>query len=86
MLKLQLFTIQQRFGTRGNESGMDKEEDLKALLERAKELKELGKELIKESDQLMGQYEALKQKKRGRARTSPQKVRAAPNRPHFRET
>jgi hypothetical protein len=50
--------------------GMDKEEDLKALLERAKELKEIGEKLIKESDQLMGEYEALKLKKRGRTRTS----------------
>jgi hypothetical protein len=49
---------------------MDKEDDLKALLERAKELKEIGEQLIKESDQLMGEYEALKLKKRGRTRTS----------------
>lgn len=49
---------------------MDKEDDLKALLERAKELKEIGEKLIKESDQLMGEYEALRRKKRGRARTS----------------
>ena len=49
---------------------MDKEDDLKALLWRAKELKELGEKLIKESDQLMGEYKALKAKKRGRARTS----------------
>ena len=48
---------------------MDKEDDLKALLERAKELKEIGEKLIKESDQLRGEYEVLRRKKRGRART-----------------
>ena len=50
---------------------MDKEGDLYALLERAKELKEIGEKLIKESDQLIGQYEALKLKKRGSARMPP---------------
>ena len=49
---------------------MNKEGHLKALLERAKELKEIGEKLIKESDQLMRKYEALKRKKRGRVRTS----------------
>lgn len=49
---------------------MDKEGELKALLERAKELKEIGEKLIRESDQLMEEYEAQKLKKRGRARTS----------------
>jgi len=48
---------------------MDKEEDLKAMLERAKELKEIGEKLIKESDQLIREYEALKLKKRGGTRT-----------------
>ena len=67
VLKLHLFTIQQHcsLGPGGKRIGMDKEGDLKALLERAKELKEIGEKLIKESDQLIGQYEALKLKKRG---------------------
>ena len=47
---------------------MDKEDDLKALLWRVKELKELAEKLMEQSDQLMGQYEALKLKKRRRAR------------------
>jgi hypothetical protein len=47
---------------------MDKEDDLKALFERAKELKEIAEKLTKESDQLMVEYEALKLKKRGRTR------------------
>ena len=47
---------------------MDKEDELQALLDRAKELKEIGEKLMKESDQLMGEYEALKLKKRGRKR------------------
>jgi hypothetical protein len=50
--------------------GMDKEDHLNALLQRAKELKEIGEKLIRESDQLMKKYEALKPKRRGRARTS----------------
>ena len=49
---------------------MDKEDELKALLWRAKELKELAEKLMEQSDQLMGEYETLKLKKRGRARTS----------------
>ena len=49
---------------------MAKEDDLNALLERARELKDLGEKLIKESDQLVGEYEALKLKKRGKARES----------------
>lgn len=46
---------------------MDKEDQLKAMLERAKELKEIGEKLMKESDQLLEEYEAQKLKKRGRA-------------------
>ena len=42
---------------------MPKEADLNALLDRAKELKEIGEKLIKQSEQLMGEYEALKTKK-----------------------
>ena len=45
---------------------MDKEDHLKALLERAKELKEIAEKLMEQSDQLMGEYKALKLKKRGR--------------------
>ena len=51
-----------------NGNRMDKEGELKALLERAKELKEIGEKLIRESNQLMDEYEARKLKKRGRAR------------------
>jgi hypothetical protein len=43
--------------------GMPKEAELNALLDRAKELKEIGEKLIKQSEQLMGEYEALKTKK-----------------------
>jgi len=46
---------------------MPKEADLKALLDRAKELKEIGEKLIKQSDQLMGEYEALKTRKHRKA-------------------
>ena len=46
---------------------MPKEADLKALLDRAKELKEIGENLIKQSDQLMGEYEALKTRKHHKA-------------------
>ena len=42
---------------------MAKEADLNALLDRAKELKEIGENLIKQSDQLMAEYEALKTRK-----------------------
>jgi hypothetical protein len=47
--------------------GMPKEDDLNALLDRAKELKEIGEKLIKQSEQLMGEYEVLKTKKQGKA-------------------
>ena len=47
--------------------GMPKEDDLNALLDRAKELKEIGEKLIKQSEQLMGEYEVLKTKKRSKA-------------------
>lgn len=57
-------------GTQGKRIDMDEEDGLKALLERAKELKEISEKLIKESNQLMDEYEALKLKRRGRARTS----------------
>ena len=50
---------------------MDKEDHLKAMSERAKELKEIAEILMKESDQLMGEYEALRLKKRGRPRPLP---------------
>ena len=46
---------------------MPKEADLKALLDRARELKEIGENLIKQSDQLMGEYEALKTRKHRKA-------------------
>ena len=46
---------------------MPKEADLNALLDRAKELKEIGENLIKQSDQLMGEYEALKMRKHRKA-------------------
>ena len=70
VLKLHFFTIQQHCSRdQGKRIGMDKEGDLNALLERAKELKEIGEKLIKESDQLIEQYGALKLKKRGNART-----------------
>jgi len=49
---------------------MDQEDHLKAMLERAKELKAIAEKLMEQSDQLMGEYEALKLKKRGRTRTS----------------
>ena len=48
---------------------MNKEDHLKALLERAKELKEIGEKLIKESNQLMSEYEAQRLKKGRRARS-----------------
>ena len=51
----------------------DKDNELKALLERAKEMREIGEKLINESKQLMGEYEAQKLKKRARARTSQKK-------------
>ena len=47
---------------------MNKEDELKALLDRAKELKEIGEKLMKESDELMEEYEAQKLRKRRRAR------------------
>ncbi len=46
---------------------MPKEADLNALLDRVKELKEIGETLIKQSEQLMGEYEVLKTKKPGKA-------------------
>ena len=48
---------------------MDKEDELKAQLARAEELKEIGQKLMKESDQLMSEYEAQKLKKRRKVRT-----------------
>ena len=49
---------------------MAKEADLNALLDRAKELKEIGEKLIKQSEQLMGEYEALKTRKHRKAQMS----------------
>jgi hypothetical protein len=49
---------------------MPKEADLNALLDRAKELKEIGEKLIKQSEQLMGEYQALKAKKQSKAQMS----------------
>jgi len=51
----------------GKLSAMPKEADLNALLDRVKELKEIGETLIKQSEQLMGEYEVLKTKKPGKA-------------------
>ncbi len=46
---------------------MPKEADLNALLDRAKELKEVGEKLIMQSGQLMQEYKALKAKKQSKA-------------------
>ena len=49
---------------------MPKEADLNALLDRAKELKDIGEKLIKQSELLMGEYQALKTKKQSKAQMS----------------
>jgi len=55
--------------------GMPKEADLNALLDRANELREIGEKLIKQSEQLMGEYEALKTKKRSKAQMSAAQIK-----------
>ncbi|MGB8060753.1 MAG: hypothetical protein WCF26_02510 [Candidatus Sulfotelmatobacter sp.] len=54
---------------------MPKEADLNALLDRANELREIGEKLIKQSEQLMGEYEALKTKKRSKAQMSAAQIK-----------
>jgi hypothetical protein len=39
-------------------------------VDRAKELKDIGEQLIKQSELLMGEYEALKSKKQSKAQMS----------------